>query len=124
MEDVVSRFFLNLNGFRQVIPGTISGTIRFDLLEGKRAEHWLTTFDKGTVSTVESNEEADCVVRSDRATFGAIIEGRMNMMAALLRGAINVEGRSLLLGVFRKLLATPITTPGDVESAGYARRMT
>ncbi len=122
MEDVVRSFFQNLNGFRQAIPRTTSGTMRFDIRDGKRLEHWLVTFKDGNVSTIESNEEADCVVQTDGKTFAAVLDGRTNAMAAMLRGTILLEGKILLMGIFRKLLVAPIAAPDEIESAGYARR--
>jgi putative sterol carrier protein len=37
----------------------------------------------------------------------AIIQGRVNAMAALLRGAMKIEGQVLLLALFRSLLNAP-----------------
>ena len=122
MEDIIRRFFEDLAGPHPEIPKTISGTLRFDLQDGKRREQWLVTFTKGIVSATESDAPADCVMRTEKKTFAAIIEGRMNVMASLLRGTIEVEGRALLVVVFRMLFEAPSTTPGDLEPAGYARR--
>ena len=122
MEDIVRSFFAGINGSHPVIPKTISGTLRVDIEGGKRLEQWLVTFNEGVVSAIESDEPADCIMRADKATFAAIVEGRMNVMAALLRGVIVVEGRTLLMAVFRRLLVAQVSTPDDVETAGYARR--
>jgi hypothetical protein len=50
-----------------------------------------------------------------------VLDGRANMMAAVLRGALEVEGKAILMVVFQRL------TPGeaadaDAPVAGYARR--
>jgi putative sterol carrier protein len=122
VEDIIRRFFEDLPGPQPEIPKTIKGTLRFDLQDGKQAEHWLLTFDKGKVSVAESDAAADCIMSTDKATLEAIIEGRMNAMAALLRGVISVEGRSLLMAVFRMMLPAPVAVPRDLVEAGYARR--
>ncbi len=106
-EDVISAFFDSICGPHPAVPRTISGSLRFDLKEGNRSEHWRVTFTKGSVSAARSNAAADCVVQSDKATIEDIIRGRENAMAALLRGAIKVEGKVLLLALFRGLLNTP-----------------
>ena len=39
-----------------------------------------------------ANDKADAVIRCDKALFDDIVTGQANAMAALLRGAIGVEG--------------------------------
>jgi putative sterol carrier protein len=107
VEDVISSFFESLNGPHPAVPKTISGNLRFDLQDGNRVEHWRVTFAKGVVSTVRSNAASDCVAHTDKETMEAIIQGRVNAMAALLRGAIKIEGQALLLALFRSLLTAP-----------------
>ncbi len=109
--DVISAFFESIAGPHPAVPRTVSGSLRFDLENGKRSEHWRVTFVKGVVSTARSNAPADCVVRTDKATMEAIIQGRINAMAALLRGAMKVEGQTLLLALFRGLVTTPAIDP-------------
>ena len=107
MEDVISTFFEKVAGPHPAVPRTISGSLRFDLENGNRTEHWRVTFAKGVVSTARSNAPADCIVRTNKDTLESIIQGRVNAMAALLRGLIKVEGQALLLALFRSLLTAP-----------------
>jgi putative sterol carrier protein len=106
-KDVISAFFESISGPHPAVPKTISGSLRFDLENNNRTEHWRVTFNKGTVSTSRANAAADCIVRTDKATLEAIIHGQVNAMAALLRGSIQVEGQALLLALFRGLLTEP-----------------
>ena len=47
------------------------------------------------MSTVSHKDaEADCVISADIATFDAILSGKMNAMAAVLRGAVTSRARS------------------------------
>jgi putative sterol carrier protein len=117
MDNVISKFFESIAGPHPEVPKTISGSLRFDLGNGNRNEHWRVTFDKGLISTARSNDAADCIVRTDKATMEAIIQGRINSMAALLRGAIKVEGQVLLLALFRSLLTAPVAMP-EVQRVG------
>ena len=63
----------------------------------------------------------DCVLSADIATVDAILTGKMNAMAAVLRGALEVEGKVVLLTALQRLF------PGSeghvaAPTAGYARR--
>jgi len=108
VEDSIPAFFESVTGPHPQLPKTISGTLRFDL---DTDEHWRLTFDKGVVSATRSNATADCVCRMDKKTMEAIIQGKTNAMAALLRGAIQAEGQLLLLGLFRDILTVPEAKP-------------
>jgi putative sterol carrier protein len=105
--DVIVEFFESVAGPHPEVSNTISGSLRFDLADGKRSECWRVTIDKGIVSSERSDASADCVVHTDKETLEAIIQGRANTMAALLRGALRVEGATLLLAHFRRLLTEP-----------------
>jgi putative sterol carrier protein len=105
-EDAVHEFFKSIAGQHPAVPRTISGSLRFDLENGNR-EHWRVTFAKGTVSAARSNAPADCIVHIEKTTLEAIIQGRINAMAALLRGAMKIEGQAFLLAVFRGLFTEP-----------------
>jgi putative sterol carrier protein len=107
VDDVVRAFFEGIGGTNPDIPKTISGSIRFDLDNDRKPEHWRVTFDKGSISSSSSDAPADCAVRTDKKTFEQVIRGQMNAMAALLRGAMHAEGDLLLLAVFRNVLAAP-----------------
>ncbi len=116
-EDVIATFFEAIAGPHPEVPKTISGSLRFDLENGKRGEHWRVTFAKGVVSTARSNAAADCVLRTDKPTMEEIIQGQVNALAALLRGAMTVEGQVLLLALFRGLLTAPAARP-EVQRIG------
>ena len=107
MDGMIPAFFEAIVGPHPGLPRTISGSLRFDITDGNHIEHWRVTFSRGMVSSARSNASADCVVRTDKATMESIIQGRVNAMAALLRGAIKVEGQVLLLAHFRSLFYMP-----------------
>jgi putative sterol carrier protein len=99
----------------------VSGTVRCDLEDGERVEHWYVTIKKGDVTISHKRDPADCVVTANLATFEAILGGEMNAMAAILRGLVSVEGRARLLVALQSLF-TPSTGASTQEVAGYARR--
>ena len=108
MTSATTEFFEKLKerGHEPMLDKT-SGTIRFDLKNGKRSERWLVSIDDGDIAVSHANKAADCVVRADRATFDSIASGRTNPMAAVLRGAISVEGNTLLLVLAQRLFPAP-----------------
>jgi putative sterol carrier protein len=102
--DATARFFGGL-GARGHVPALekASGTLRFDLKDRKRTTRWLVTVDKGDVAVSQRNVKADCVVRAEKTVFERIASGEQNAMAALLRGAVEVEGDEALLLQFQRL---------------------
>jgi putative sterol carrier protein len=76
-------------------------------VHGKRTERWLVSFKKGEMAVSQENGEADAVVTADKALFDKLASGEQNAMAALLRGAVGVDGRVQLLAQFQRLLPGP-----------------
>jgi putative sterol carrier protein len=99
----------------------MSGVVRFDIDDGERTEHWYLQIRRGEVAVSHEGPEADCVIGADIATFDAILAGKMNAMAAVLRGAVTIEGKVVLLTALQRLFPGTIEAP-DRPQAGYARR--
>jgi putative sterol carrier protein len=103
------------------LPTAVDGVLRLDVKDAGRTEEWYLTIRKGVATVAREGGAPDCVLGADATTFVAVLSGEANMMAALLRGALEAEGRMLLLVVLQQL--TPGETAGaDVPAAGYARR--
>jgi len=100
----------------------ITATLRFDVLNGKRTEHWFLSIKKGDIAVSRRNVRADVVIRGQRPLLEQMFSGHANAVAAMLRGELSVEGRPELLVQFQRLLPRP----GDARTrgvpAGYARR--
>ena len=73
MGDATATFFDGLEALGHV-PALekVSGTLRFDLKNGKRTTRWLVTVDKGDVAVSHRNAKADCVVRAEKTVFERI----------------------------------------------------
>src|SRR5690349_24319903 len=69
--------------------GRVRGTVRVEVEDGER---WCVTFDRGALGVSRDVLDAECVVRTDRATLEGMVEGRVNATAALLRGLVHGEG--------------------------------
>ena len=87
---------------------SLSGTLRFELTDASGASmRWLVSIRNGDVAVSRRNAKADCVLRAERALFDEVATGRVNLFAALLRGAVDVEGEVGLLVRFQRLFPGP-----------------
>ena len=121
MTEPTRAFFERLAAQHQPFLKSLTGVVRVDLVDGERTEHWYLAIRKGDVTVSHKGPEPDCVVSADLATFDAIVDGDMNAMAAVLRGAVDVRGEFRFMTALRQLFAGPTEVP-DVPAAGYARR--
>jgi putative sterol carrier protein len=110
MTDSTAGFFeeLGRRGYEPLLE-TARGSIRFDLVNGKRTDRWLVTFHRGDVSVSRKNSRADCVIRAEKDLFDAIARGDVNGMAAYLRGEMTVEGNPELLVLIQRVFRGPAT---------------
>jgi predicted lipid carrier protein YhbT len=84
-----------------------SGSLRFELTEGKAVERWRVDVRTGDVAVSHKAGAADCVLRAPKLLFDKLASGRENAMAAVLRGALTVEGDIDLLLAFQRILPSP-----------------
>ena len=104
----------------QPVPA-VDGVVRFDVRDGDRVDEWYLTIAKGVVTVGRTGGEPDCVVSGDSATFAAILSGKANAMAALLRGALSARGKVVLLTALQRLFPGSPGAEG-LPTAGYAER--
>ena len=119
--DPVSEFFRRLaERGREPLLQNVSGTLRFDLVGGERVEHWHLTIKDGGVTVSRKGAEADAVVRTSKVLFEGMTAGRVNAMAAALRGALVLRGNLALVVLFQRLFPGPAASrvkagPGSGE---------
>jgi len=121
MVEPTRAFFTSLSEQHEPLLESMTGVVRFDIADGERTEHWYLRIRKGDVDVSHKGPEPDCVMSADIATFEAILAGRMNAMAAVLRGALRIEGKVVLLTALQRLFPGSTAT-ADKPKAGYARR--
>jgi putative sterol carrier protein len=108
MSDATAEFFGSLTQ-RGHVPmlEKAKGTVRFELVDGKRTDRWLLVVDKGDLAVSRRNAGADCTLRTDKALFDRIVDGEVNAAAAVLRGAVTIDGDMELLVQLQKLFPGP-----------------
>jgi putative sterol carrier protein len=112
MADATAEFFDRLQERgREPALGRTTATIRVDLADGPKTEHWLVAIKRGDIAVSHENTPADCVISADRAKFDDIAAGRLNAMAAALRGVLGIEGDASLLVRFQRLFPAPTAPP-------------
>jgi putative sterol carrier protein len=85
-----------------------TGTLRVDLTDGRRRTGaWLIAMDKGKVEVSRRRDGADCTIRLPEELFDGIVTGRVNAIAAVLRGAVQLEGDLRLVVLFQRLFPGP-----------------
>jgi putative sterol carrier protein len=113
MADATAKFFDDLasRGHERLLEKT-RGTIRVDLENGKRTERWLVAINKGDVRVSHANSKADTTIRASKEVFNRVASGETNAMAAMLRGAIAIDGNFELLVLFQRLFPSPPDVTG------------
>ena len=91
--DPTARFFDELAGrAHEPLLRKATGSTRFDIRDGRRTRRWIVTVENGDIAVGKGGGEASSVVRVDKAVFDKIVTGRMNAVAAVLRGDLTLEG--------------------------------
>jgi putative sterol carrier protein len=116
MVDATTEFFeaLSKRGMEPLL-GKTNATVRFDIADDGRTDHWLVGITAGVIDVSHANGDADCIISAEREAFDRLASGRTNAMASLLRGAIAVDGDPRLIVRVQRLFPAPIGMP---ETAG------
>jgi predicted lipid carrier protein YhbT len=99
-----------------------TGTMRFDLRDGKTIARWLVAVTKGDIVVSRRNARADVLVSADKALFDRIASGEANALAAMLREEIGVEGDVRLVVAFQRLLPAPARSRSRRPTATARRK--
>ena len=104
MSTSTERFFDRLaSGESTSVLGSAKGTMRFDLEDGGRTEHWRVALKPGSAVVSRSDEAADAVLHAKRSVFEELADGRLSPLPAALRGLIGLEGDPTLFIRFQRL---------------------
>jgi|SRR5919109_1133427 putative sterol carrier protein len=121
--DATSDFFDRLaqRGYEPLLR-KLSGSVRFDISDGKRVERKYVAVDKGQISVSGRGPAGASIVRAERALFERVATGEVNPVAAVLRGELAIEGDWRLLVLIQRLFPGPPMTEPSRRAAGYAKR--
>jgi putative sterol carrier protein len=115
--------FMNaIHGRHEPLLEQVQGTIRIELDEDGAARRWYLTIDDGEVTVSRRRAAAGCTVRTRLDTFDAIVRGETNAVAAVIRGAVTVEGDLELLVRFQRVFPGPPATASGRATGKGARR--
>jgi putative sterol carrier protein len=103
MSDITPAFFAVGRLGHNPMLANVTATVRFDLEHEGGTDRWFVVIDKGDVSVSRRNVRADCVLRAERSLVEGVVSGRVNAMAALLRGDLVAEGDPQLLVLLQRL---------------------
>jgi putative sterol carrier protein len=104
------------------VLGAAKGSVRFDLVDGRRTDHWRLDVRRGTASVSRSDADADCVVRTDQATFDELATGRLSALPALLQGRVDVTGDLSLLVRVQRLFPVEPHRPQTASARTIGRK--
>jgi putative sterol carrier protein len=123
MTDATAEFFdgLSRRGPEPLL-GTTRATVRFEIVDGGRTDHWLVRIRDGALAVSHADGEAECVVRADKAVFDDLAGGRTNPLAAMLRGAIGLDGNPRLFVRVQRLFPPPVGMPAVAGDRSVGRR--
>jgi hypothetical protein len=88
------------------------GRLRFELVDGDCWRTWTVAIDDGNVTVDHDNANADGVVRADLRLFDRAVAGEEQLLPAVLRGEVSLNGSYGLIIQFSRLL------PGPAGQAG------
>jgi SCP-2 sterol transfer family len=113
--DPISQFFADLAapGHLATFEGD-SATLRFDVRDASQMQRWYVAVSDGDVAVTRQNKAADAIVHIDQPPLQAIVTGRLNAQAALLRGLLTCEGSIAALMMFQRCLPGPPGSTGRV----------
>jgi putative sterol carrier protein len=86
----------------------ITANVRFDITDGGQAVRWLVAIEEGDIQVSRCDrQDCGCRISADRALFDGIVSGEVNAIAAMLRGALWVEGDRETWVLVQRLLPGP-----------------
>jgi hypothetical protein len=91
----------------------IVATVRFNISEGKRTSHWRVEIARGDIRVSRDSAKGCCGICADRALFDGIVTGQVNAIAAMLRGALWVDGDRETWVLVQRLLPGPCAGRGS-----------
>jgi putative sterol carrier protein len=123
MPDATADFFEGLSKRGpEPLLGNTKATIRFDIADGGRIDHWLLGIDDGRLDVSGDAGDADCIISAKKDAFDKVATGQTNAMASFLRGAMEVDGDPRLLVRVQRLFPAPVGMPETSGDRSVGKR--
>ncbi len=123
MADATGDFFADLSKRGQEpLLSKVRATVRFDIVDGGRTDRWLLAIKDGALDVSRGDDEADCIIRANKADFDLVAGGHRNPMATALRGAMTMEGNPRLLIRVQRLFPAPAGMPESTGPRSMGKR--
>jgi putative sterol carrier protein len=123
MPDATAEFFNGLAARgHEPLLGKTKATVRFDISDGGRIDHWLLGIDNGALDVSRGSAEADCVISANKDAFDRLASGGTNALSSLLRGAISVDGDPRLIVRVQRLFPAPTGMPVSAAGRSVGKR--
>ena len=87
------------------------GTVRLEIVEGKRVDPVLLRIDRGEIEVSPGGGPADLTLRADRPTFDGIARGTTIPVTAIMRGAMTIDGDWGLAVLLQRVFPSPPRRP-------------
>ncbi|MGO8907374.1 MAG: SCP2 sterol-binding domain-containing protein [Solirubrobacteraceae bacterium] len=122
MTDATADFFDDLarRGHEPLLE-KLKGSVSFELRHDRHTDHWCVSVENGHVEVSSEVGAADATLRADREVFDRLASGEINVQAALLREAVDVEGDLEMLMLFQRVFPGPPRARRRKRRAGDAR---
>jgi hypothetical protein len=85
----------------------VTATVHFNIMDGGCLAHWFVEIEKGDIRVSRQGGEGCCGICADRTLFDDIVTGQANAVAAMLRGALWVDGDREAWFLVQRLLPGP-----------------
>ncbi len=119
MTEAIEQFFATLpDRAPQVLHAPLTGTLRIDLADDGRTQHWVRRRRLGAVDVDQGRVDADAIWYSSMDLFDRLVTGRAQSVAALFRNESTFSGRVVLFLAFRRFFPPP---PGTRDPREVAR---
>jgi putative sterol carrier protein len=103
----------------------ITAKVQFNITDRRNVAHWLVEIDEGDIHVSRQDGNGRCGVCADRALFDGIVTGHVNAIAAMLRGALWVDGDRETWVLMQRLFPgpcsqrrRPLTAQGALRGSG------
>jgi putative sterol carrier protein len=104
----------------------ITAKVHFHITDGRDAAHWLVEIEAGDIRVSRQSGKGRCGISADRALFDGIVTGEVNVVTAMLRGALWVDGDRETWILVQRLLPgscsprrRPLVSQGSVRGSDH-----